>query len=138
MLRSIALTLAVASVLVVTPAFADSGRHEGAGAAGRVAHEHERSFPMKGAEFKAKVDRRIARARARLDEGLVRHKVDEAKAKEIRSRFDAGVAKLQEEVKKVTADDVVTKEEAKGVRELARSLRPHEGEHGEGKGRGAR
>ena len=50
-------------------------------------------------------------------------------AKELRSKFDAGVAKVNAEVAKATADGTVTKEEAGAVRKLSRELRGHHGKH---------
>jgi len=132
MLRIHAVALAIASTFVVTSAFAapcadTSAQSQCQARTGRVGHGHgeKQNFPMKGAEFKAKIDQRVGKARTRLDEGITKRKLDDAKAKEVRARFEEGVVRLNEEVKMVIADDVVTADEAKGVRELSRALRPH-------------
>jgi hypothetical protein len=55
------------------------------------------------------------------------------------AKFDEGAKQVRDLTEKVCADGTVTKDEAKSVRELARSLRPHhkKGEKGE-KGKEAR
>lgn len=109
-----AVVLAVAS-LVAVPAFAK----------GKV--DHTKNFPMAAAAFKAKVDARTAKAKQRMEEKAKQLPADQAK--ELRAKFDAGVAQIDAEVAKATADGTVTLDEAKKVREVAKSVRPH-GKHG--------
>ena len=100
------------------------------------AHEHSearqaewaKKFPMPAAAFKQHAEARMTKMRSRLDARL--EKVPAEKAKEIRAKVAEGEAKIRAEIEKVTADGKVTLEEAKGVKDLARSLHPH---HGEGK-----
>lgn len=116
-----AAVLALAS-LVAVPAFA-----KGDGGA---------KFPMPAAEFKAKVDARTAKAKERMEQRAAKLPADQAK--ELRAKFDAGVAKVNAEVAKATADGSVTKEEAKAVRRVVKELRPGHGKHarrGHGKAR---
>lgn len=105
-----AFVLAVAS-LVAVPALA-----KGKG-------DHAKKFPMAAAEFKAKVDSRTAKAKERMEEKAKQLPADQAK--ELRAKFDAGAAQINAEVAKATADGTVTLEEAKKVREVAKSVRPH-------------
>jgi hypothetical protein len=110
-----AVALALAS-LVAVPAFA-----KGKG-------DHAKNFPMPAAEFKSKVDARTAKARQRMEEKATGLAADHAK--ELRAKFDSGVAQVNAEVSKATADGTVTLEEAKKVREVAKSVRPHGKGHG--------
>ncbi len=112
---------AVAAVAVPGTAFA----HERSEA--RQA-EWAKKFPMPAAEFKQHSEARMSKMRARLDSRL--EKVPADKAKEIRAKVAEGEAKVRAEIEKVTADGTVTLEEAKGVKQLARSLHPHRGEGG--------
>jgi hypothetical protein len=108
------------------PAAAHAPRGE-AGARHGERAEHGKKFPMAGAEFKQNVEKRIATARQHLESRIGSLPAD--KQKEARDKFNAGVSAVNAEVGRAVADNVVTKEEAKKVRELARSLR---GGHGHG------
>ena len=110
-----AVVLAIAS-LVAVPAFA-----KGKG-------DHAKNFPMTAAEFKAKVDKKTAKAREHMEEKAKQLPADQAK--DLRSKFDAGTAQINAEVAKATADGTVTADEAKKVREVAKTVRPHNGGHG--------
>ena len=114
-----AVVLAIAS-LVAVPAFA-----KGKG-------DHAKNFPMAAAEFKAKVDKKTAKAREHMEEKAKQLPADQAK--ELRSKFDAGTAQINAEVAKATADGTVTADEAKKVREVAKTVRPHGKGQGKGKG----
>ena len=117
-----AFVLVVAS-LVAVPAFA-----KGAGKA---------SFPMPAAAFKARVDAKNTKAKERMEAAA--QKLTPEQAKELRAKFDAGTVQINAEVAKATADGTVTAEEAKKVREVARSAHPHgKGGHGHGKGKRAK
>jgi hypothetical protein len=112
---------------------AQSARQTQAAPHGREARkdgDHAKKFPMAGAEFKAKIDQRMAKARQRLEARIASLPAD--KQREARDRFNAAVATVNAEVAKAVADNVVTKEEAKKVRETARALRPA-GAHGGGR-----
>lgn len=110
-----AVVLAVAS-LVAVPALA-----KGKG-------DHAKNFPMAAAEFKSKVDSKTAKAKQRMEEKAKALPADQAK--DLRAKFDAGTAQINAEVAKATADGTVTLEEAKKVREVAKSARPHGKGHG--------
>jgi hypothetical protein len=94
--------------------------------------DHDKQFPMAGAEFKAKVDGRLAKSRERMEKRVA--KLDAQKANEVRAKFNAGAAKVNAEVAKAVADGTVTKEEAKDVHKAMREMHPGKGKHGgEGK-----
>src|SRR5690606_942505 len=90
--------------------------------------DHAKKFPMAAAEFKAKVDARAAKAKQRMEERAAKLPADQAK--ELRAKFDAGTAQINAEVAKATADGTVTLDEAKQVRAVAKSVRPHHGKKG--------
>jgi len=91
------------------------------------AHENPQDFPMPAATFQRHVDRRLARARARMEDRIVEHKLTDAQASEVRARFDAVAAQVGVEVQKAVADGTVTLDEARAVRAVARELRGHRG-----------
>jgi len=121
-MRSLIASVAVvAASLFVVPAFAAPA--ETAPAKAQRAEGHGKKFPMAGAEFKSKVDARLTKARARMEERAAKLPADQAK--ELRAKFDATAAKVNAEVSKAVADGTVTAEEAKAVR----AANPHHGKH---------
>ena len=118
-----AIVLSLAS-LVAVPAFAAPAQGNAPAktqrAEGDKAGKH---FPMPAAEFKAKVDKRMAKARAHMEERAAKLPANEAK--ELRAKFDATAANVNAEVAKAVADGTVTKDEAKAVR----AANPHHGKH---------
>jgi hypothetical protein len=123
-----ALVASIATLALAAPAFAEAtpakpAVHADGGAAGK----HGKKFPMAGAEFKTAFDQKVATKRQHMESRIASLPAD--KQKEIRDKFNAGVAALNAEVARAVADNVVTKEEAVKVRELAKQLR---GGHGGG------
>jgi hypothetical protein len=97
-------------------------------AAPAMAGEHAKAnYPMPAATFKQKVDAREAKAREHMEKRAA--KLTPEQAKELRARFDAGEAKINDEVNKAIADGTVTKEEAEAVHRVAKEVRPHHGKH---------
>jgi len=131
MFRAASLALALAAV--PTAALADgktpTAEHPAAdakkpsGKAHRKAKGHEQDFPMKAAQFKDLVEKRIAHAREHLDKVLDAHQVPEATRAQIKKDFDAGAAAIRAAADKAAADGEVTKDEAKDVRDLAKDLK---------------
>ena len=123
----IVVTLALVSSLVAVPALA--APVAGGDAPAHVAHgkngegKHGKKFPMAAAEFKTKADERLAKARAHMEQRAAKLPAD--KAKELRTGFEAGAAKVNAEVAKATADGTVTKDEAGQVRTAMREVRGH-------------
>lgn len=111
-----AVVVALASFVAV-PALADGAHgHKGNGP----------SFPMPAAAFQQHVTARQAKARERMEKRASQLPADQAK--DLRAKFDAGVAKVNAEVAKAVADGTVTKEEAAAVRAAS----PHGVGHGGG------
>lgn len=149
MIRTIALVVAVsalpATALAAGPEAAQrpgqSGEEHGKGPRGGKGEREAHQFPMKGGDFIAMVDARIQKVRARVQEKLGKRPLPDAKKKEILAEVDAGAAKVKAAAQKAAADGTVTKEEAKGVRDLAHQVktdvRSKAGlpEHGKGQGK---
>ena len=80
-------------------------------------------FPMGGAKFKAHVNKRLTRVKARIQQRLEKKNVPKAKRAEILSKFSKHALALRAAAQTAAADGQVTKEEAKRVRKLARTMR---------------
>ena len=117
MFRIATFALTAALAFAASPVFAGEGH-------GRAEHHAEaaKKFPMPAAEFQQHVAARQEKARARLEEHIAKDKVAEDKANEMRARFQAGIAKVNEKVAAVCADGTVTLEEAKEVRAVVKSV----------------
>lgn len=102
--------LALATIFVAVPSMAEKA-----------------SFPMPAATFKERIDARHMKARERMEKRA--STLNAEQAKELRAKFDAGIAKINAEVSKATADGTVTKEEARAVRKVAKEVRGHHGKH---------
>lgn len=89
------------------------------------AAEWAKKFPMPAAEFKQHSEARLAKVRARIESKVGKLPAD--KAKEVRAKFAENESKIRAEVDRVAADGTVTLDEAKGVKAMARSLRPRHG-----------
>jgi hypothetical protein len=110
--------------LVAVPAFAAPAQGQAPSKTQRAEGDKGgKHFPMPAADFKAKVDKRQVKARARMEEEAAKLPADQAK--ELRAKFDATVQKVNAEVAKAIADGTVTKDEAKAVRAVS----PHHGKH---------
>ncbi len=123
-LRSSIVAALLALSVVPAAAFA-SPESTGTTASQRVHQEkkEKESFPMPAAEFKAKAEARVQKARSRIVERMNAKNVPAEKQKVVLAKFDEASAKVMAEVDKVCADGTVTKEEAHAVMKLARELR---------------
>ena len=122
MIAAVVVTLAS---LVAVPAFAAPAQINAPAKTQRArGDEGKTHFPMPAAEFKAKVDKRMAKARAHMEERAA--KLPAGEAKELRATFDATAQNVNAEVAKAVADGTVTADEAKAVR----AANPHHGKHG--------
>jgi len=115
------------ATLVAAPTFAFAAPDHAA--KGQRAEKSEKSFPMPAAEFKSKIDERMVKARAHMESRAA--KLDADKAKELRAKFDGGIATVNSEVAKATADGTVTKDEAKNVFTAMKAVRGKHGHKGE-------
>jgi hypothetical protein len=123
-------------------AFADTGRD--AARTERLVekkgHEHHKmQFPIEAEQFRKMLDKRITRARARLEKALDARKVPDVVRAQVRKDFESGASAVRALADKAAADGVVTKEEAQQVRELAKSLKQQaKQKYGMGHVKGAR
>jgi len=121
---ALSLSLVSSSVALAAPAQKPAAaKHQGKG-------DHDKKFPMKADEFRQHVAGRVTKAREHMEKRISTRNVPEDKAKEIRAKFDAGVAVLNQKVEAVCADGTVTKEEAKEVHDLVHRMVQH---HKQGK-----
>lgn len=118
MIRSkLVASFALATIaLAAVPAFA--GQKDDAG-----------QFPMAAAQFRQKVEARQQKMRERFEAAIAEKKIPAEKVAEVRAKMAENQAKVKAEVDKVCADGTVTVDEAKQVRQLAKSLHPHHGQH---------
>ena len=133
--RPLAIALSLAFAAIPATALADSSRpapaevKEGKEHGKGKGKDHDKKdrerpqFPLEAAKFQQIVDKRIGRARTRMEKAMEKHNVPDALKVQIRKEFDAGAAQVQAAAKRVSADGTVTKEEAKEVRDLAKDLK---------------
>lgn len=115
MYRSLTAALALSIATLALPALAHGDR---AGA-----------FPMKAADFHQQVEARLAKRKAHVEKRIVDQKLDAAKAKDVRDRFEARAQKVRAAAGEAEKDGVVTAEEARTVRAAGGHGR-HRGHHG--------
>ena len=131
-MRSKTLAVAISLAALAVPSFAFAApagapAEHAQRADGDKSDKAEKKFPMPAAEFKAKIDGKLARARQHMETRAA--KLDADKAKEVRAKFDAGAANVDAQVAKATADGTVTREEAKDVFTAMRAMHPNRGKH---------
>ena len=133
LVRPLAVALTLAFVAIPASALADGARPAPADAKGgshappaakdgqkKGNHKH---FPIEAQKFQEMVDKRIGKMRARMERAMEKHHVPDAMKAQIRKDFEDGAAQLRAAAKRLGADGTVTKEEAKEVKDLARSLK---------------
>jgi hypothetical protein len=120
------LTVLSLSFLVPAVAFASPAARATSGVR---ANADANKFPMKAADFQKLVDERMKKARDKMEARLAKKNASDDQKKQARAKFDAGAAEVRKVVAEVSADGVVTREEAQKVRETARHARGGRG-HG--------
>lgn len=88
-------------------------------------------FPMAAADFRAKVAAHAEKRQAKFDKKVAEKKIPADKLEKIRARMIERNQKLAAAVDKAAADGVVTKEEAKEVRQAVGGKRHARGERGQ-------
>jgi hypothetical protein len=117
-LARIASALIAASALVLPcSAWAESRAPQG------HHNHHESAYPMKAETFKKLVDGRIDRLKGHLDKGLEKRSLSPEQKGEILKAMDGALKDLHAAVDKVSADGVVTRDEAKQIKDLSEQLR---------------
>jgi len=116
----------LASALIAASAFVFplSAMAETKAPAGHHAHAHaESAFPMKAEAFKKLVDLKLERMKTHMDRGLEKRSLSHAQKSELDKSMEGAIKDLHAAVEKVGADGVVTKDEAKHIKDLSEQLR---------------
>lgn len=126
-LARIASTLAALAALAAVAAPAAAAAEETTAAAAK-APRHGRGkgapqFPQDAARFSKRVDEKIAKQRAKVEAKMEKRGVPAARRADVRKALDEVQAKVRAAVDKAAKDGVITQEEAKQVRKLAREAR---------------
>jgi hypothetical protein len=124
---------AAAMIAIAVPSVAlaaDAPTEPVAAADGARAKRGERpKFPMKADSFMAHVEKRIERMRSRVERRLAKSKMNDGAKEARRAKFEAGADKVRAAATEAGADGTVTKDEAKGVRSVAKQLRKRGKKH---------
>jgi hypothetical protein len=138
-LATIASALIAASALV----FPLSAMAETKAPAARHAHAHheESAFPMKAEAFKKLVDLKIEHMKTHMDRGLSKRSLSHGQKADLDKSMEGALKDLHAAVEKVGADGVVTKDEAKQIKDLSDHLRSKvreelKGKHASAKAKG--
>jgi hypothetical protein len=120
-LARIASMFAAAAALAAAAAVAADGTPTEAAHHGRGTGRHQ--FPQDAAKFSKLVDEKIANQRAKVEAKIEKRGVPAARRVEVRKALDDVQAKVRAAVAEAAKDGVITQEEAKQVRKLARQAR---------------
>jgi len=106
-------------------------------------NHHESAYPMKAETFKKLVDGRIDRLKGHLDKGLEKRSLSPEQKAEIGKAMDGALKELHAAIEKVSADGVVTRDEAKQIKDLSEQLRTKmraelKGKHASSKAKGGK
>ena len=85
----------------------------------------EKRWPMSADRFRAEIEARIGKKRARMERSIEKRKMNSQKAVALRQGFLNDVGQVRSKLAAVTADGVVTREEADQVRGRLRQIRAH-------------
>ena len=104
-------------------------------------NHHESAFPMKAEAFKKLVDGRVDRLKGHLEEGLSKRSLSSEQKADIEKSMDGALKELRGAVEKVGADGVVTRDEARQIKDLSEHLRTRmraelKGKHASAKSKG--
>lgn len=99
------------------------------------------SFPMKADVFKKLVDGKIDKMKGHFEKGMKKRSLSHDQKAEIDKSLEGALKDLHSAVDKVSADGVVTKDEAKQVKDISDQLRSRvreelRGKHAAAKGKG--
>ena len=89
----------------------------------RVAHAARETYPLDADDFREEIEKRIARTKSAVDQKLERNGVSAARRTEIRHLVDDVSRDVKNALDRATADNGVTRDEARHVRDLAKGLR---------------
>lgn len=134
LVRSVALALSLAVAAAPAAAFADNS---GSAAPAEAKGKKGKRFPIEAAKFQKSVEKRLDKARQKLERAMEKRGVPEATRAQVRKELEAGAVMVRAAAQRAGADGTVTAEEAKQVRDLAKNLKKTAREKlGAGKGKG--
>lgn len=85
--------------------------------------QKDSAFPMKAEVFKKIVDGKIEKMKGHFEKGVAKRSLSHGQKADMDKSLDGALKELHAAVDKVSADGVVTKDEAKQVKELSEHLR---------------
>ena len=105
--------------------------------------QQESGFPMKADAYKKLIDGRVDLLKGHLAKGLSKRSLSHEQKSEIDKAMDAALKELHAAVDKVSADGVVTRDEAKQIKGLSEQLRARmraelKGKHASAKAKGGK
>jgi hypothetical protein len=131
----------IASALIAASALAFPFRAHAESRPPQGHHHHESAYPMKAETFKKLVDGRVDRLKGHMEKGLEKRSLSPEQKAEIEKAMDGAIKELHAAVDKVTNDGVVTRDEAKQIKDLSEQLRTKmraelKGKHANAKAKG--
>jgi hypothetical protein len=99
------------------------------------------AYPMKSEAFKKLVDGRVDRLKGHMDHSLSKRSLSPEQRSDIAKTMDGAIKELHAAVDKVAADGVVTRDEAKHIKDLSEQIRTRmrselKGKHASAKAKG--
>lgn len=115
----------VAASLALAPvaALAEPGRNAKDAKSQEEQERAHAKFPQKADDFRKHVEKRIEHAKARVGKAMDKRNLPAPVRAEVNKAVDAAVKEVHQAVDKAAADGVVTRDEARDVRKLAKELR---------------
>ena len=135
-------TIASALIAASTFVFPLTAMAETKAPAGHHTHAHQESaFPMKAEAFKKLVDSKVERMKSHMERGLSKRSLSHGQKAELDHSLEGALKDLHLAVEKVSSDGVVTKDEAKHIKDLSEHLRSKvreelKGKHASAKAKG--
>jgi hypothetical protein len=125
-MKRVAVLLALAFSLVAPGAAWAEAKPQTPPAAGKAAAKKQAKAEKKGIpaeKLRHEIDGRIARAREKLEHHIEKKKLSAEKSAAARNEFNAGVVHVRAKLDAVSKGGVVTREDAREVRSLARQIK---------------
>lgn len=120
----------IAASALVLPA---SAMAETKAPAGHHAKDKDSAFPMKADLFKKLVEGKIEKMKGHFDKGVAKRSLSHEQKAELTKSLEGALKDLHSAVDKVSSDGVVTKDEAKHIKDLSEHLRTKVREEMKGK-----
>lgn len=112
----------LASVIIAASAFVLPASAMAENKASHSKHQ-DSAFPMKADLFKKLVEGKIDKMKGHFDKGVSKRSLSHGQKAEITKSLEGALKDLHSAVDKVSSDGVVTKDEAKQIKDLSEQLR---------------